>query len=124
MPWHGLQIVSDKNSILARRDRQHLRVENAFQACLVRGKKVHCRFVPSASLHDDKIEVGIRQESNHSSAAPRQHLPPHPLKLLNDIGRRRIRRNPRIFRAPTLLNHLLHLVLVVQVEADRTLDLL
>jgi hypothetical protein len=124
MARHGLKIVGDKNSILLRGDRQDFGVGNALQPGLVGGEKTQCRLVAASSFDDGMVEVGIRQESNHPSASPRQHLLPHTLECFFDVGRCRMRRNVSILLTPAFFHHLLHFVLVVQVEEGRAVDLL
>jgi len=121
---HGLKVVCDKDSILLRGKGKHLGIRNLLQSRFIRREKIHCGLLPSTTSNDRMVEVGIRQEADHSSASPLQELPPHALELFFDVGRDRMRRDVGIFLTPALLNDPLHFVLVVQIEVDRAVDLL
>src|SRR5690348_4526316 len=45
MVRHGLAIVGDENTILLRREREYIRIRNAFQLCLIRGQKIERRLL-------------------------------------------------------------------------------
>ena len=81
MARHGLEIVRNKNSILIGSQGQDRRVRNPFKICVVRGEEVDCGLSTPATTHDRKVEVGIRQESNHPLASSRQLLLSRALNL-------------------------------------------
>ena len=82
------------------------------------------RAASPAAFHNDKVEIGIRQEAEHRSFPPQRHFTPQAVVLRFDFGRCRMRRDPLLFRALIFLDDFVHLNAVVQVEGDRTLDLL
>lgn len=74
---------------------------------------------------DDRIvETGIRQEANHPSASPRQHLPQQTPELLFDLGRRWMGSGESILLALARRNVLFDFSLLTQVEGERTVNLL
>ena len=123
MAWHGLTVMRDQNSILLRGEAKHFGVRDSFELGVVRRQKVQCWFAPPTSFYDHVIEVGVRKEANHPLSSRRRNLPPHALEFFFDVRRRRVSLGVGILRQPALFHHLLHFVFVVQVEGERSVDL-
>ena len=63
MPWHGLMVVRDENSVLNRGECKHFRIGNPLQVGLVRRQKIQRGFATATAFDDHVVEVGVRKEA-------------------------------------------------------------
>jgi len=121
---HGLQVGSDENPISRGSQSKNIGVLNSLQPGLMRRLKVHRWLTTPTATHDAVVDARIRQIADHPSASPRQHLPPHALKLLFDFGRSWVCPRIFVFHPPAFNQVFFNFLFVAQIERDCAVDLL
>ena len=123
MARHRPEIGSYKNPILPRGEAEHSGIGNSFQPGLMGRKKIDCRFTAEATRDNRIVETGIRQETDHPSASPRDAML-HSLERHPDFRRRWMGCSVRILFALAFRNVRFHILPTSEIESDRAVNLL
>lgn len=113
VPGHCPEVGSDNNAIFTGGQSQNIGIIDSLQPGVVSRHEIHRWLTAATAAHDAIVKTGIRQELDHPSASPRQHLLPHARELFFNFGGSWVCQSVLVFLAVTLGDVLLHFFLRV-----------